>query len=344
MKQLSVFLIIALISAFVLVGCEKDTQSPINDELQDEIELREMAADEGEDYLIDWGIDDGDENNMFDGYSSFSPNTTLPKILTPINNVTRFGRKINNRFARQITLTRIAPDSVLLSVTRELRGRFVIFENINSDTTDPDTLAIYRKPLRHIVKRNAIFVKRHPGDSDVSGENDRGFRRHWKLQSVSLGSGLSAPTHTIQIQEVVIYNSQGDSIVFTEPLHTFLNIPEDIPTFSPGEMVTIKVTLENLTASPFPDPNGSGATETVLLHYGVNRHHHARKRFDFVGTDPVTGFNVYEGTWQIGQQPFRVRHAIVDAIDNGTIYDNDPNAFPYNSATWSSPYRVRLTD
>ena len=136
----------------------------------------------------------------------------------------------------------------------------------------------------------------------------------------------------------------GDFIVFTDPLNTFLNLPDDIPTFSIGELITIKVLLENTTSNPVLDPNGSGATETALLHFGCNRHHRARKRFDFVGTDPNTGYNMYKGTWHVGQQPFRIRHAIIDAIDNGTIYDNDPNAFPYNSTTWSTPYRVGITD
>nr|NIT55471.1 hypothetical protein [Fodinibius sp.]NIY24055.1 hypothetical protein [Fodinibius sp.] len=103
-------------------------------------------------------------------------------------------------------------------------------------------------------------------------------------------------------------------------------------------MVSIRVKLENTTSNPFI--GSDGASETVLLHYGRNRYHHARKRFTFMGTDPVTGYNVYEGFWHVGQQPFRVRHAIVDAIDNGTIYDNDKNLYPYNSTTWSAPYRV----
>lgn len=185
-----------------------------------------------------------------------------------------------------------------------------------------------------MVKRKAIFVKRHLNDH-ISDNPGRG---RWRLQAVTLGAGASHPVRTIQIHEVVIYHSSGDSIVFTNPLETFLTVPDDIPTFDQGEMVMIRIKLENGT--PNPVIGQDGATETLLLHYGRNIHNHARKRFTFVGTDPSTGYNVYEGSWQVGPQPFRLRHAIVDAIDNGTIYDDDASTYPYNSATWSSPYRV----
>lgn len=331
MKKIGIFWIISLLAMLVIVGCEKDSSSGISDDVQSEMELQESVADEANEYLLDWGIDDGAENNMFDGYSSFSPSIGFPKIMDPISNVVRFGRKINNRFRRQVIFTRINEDSVLVSVTRQLNGRFVIF---SLDTSVQDTPMIYRKPLTHIVKRKAIFVKRHPNDHNT----DNPGRGRWRLQSVTLGAGASSPVRTIQIHEVVVYNSSGDSIVFTNPLETFLTVPGDIPTFNQGEMVLIRVKLEN--ATPNPVIGQDGATETLLLHYGRNIHNHARKRFTFVGTDPATGYSIYEGNWQVGQQPFRVRHAIVDAIDNGTIYESDPNAYPYNSTTWSSPYRV----
>lgn len=334
MKRLGIFFVIGLLSMFAIIGCEKDSSSTMDDKTLSQMELQESALDEENDYLMDWGIDDGDENNMYDGFSTFSSSMEFPKIMDPINNVARFGRKINNRFRRQVIFTRINEDSALVSITRELRGNFVSFEKIDYDTTDPDTLALYRKPLRHIVKRKAIFVKRN---SDDQYEDNPG-RGRWKLQAVTLGDGKSYPTNTIQIHEVVIHNSAGDSIVFTDPLETFLSVPEDIPTFNTGEMVTIRVKLENTTGNPFKGPDG--ATETLLLHYGINRFHHARKRFTYMGIDQATGDNVYEGFWRIGQQPYRVRHAIVDAIDNGTIYDNNEDDYPYNSTTWGAPYRV----
>jgi hypothetical protein len=321
MMKLGIFFMISLITMLGMVGCEKDTSSAVDDNTLSEMELQESVLDEENDYLLDWGIDDGSEGNIYDGYSSF------PKVMDPIDEVLRFGRIINHRFRRQFTITRLNPDSVLVSVTRQLNGKFVIFGIDNLQDT-----SIYRKDLTHIAKRKAIFVKRHPQYQDNPG------RGRWRLQSVTLGEGMSQPTNTIQIHEVVVYNSSGDSIVFTDPLETFLTVPDDIPTFNTGETVTIRVNLENMTPYPFIGPDG--ATETVLLHFGRNRFRHSRKRFTYVGTSPVTGYSIYEGFWQIGQQPYRIRHAIVDAIDNGSIYDDDEIAYPYNSTTWGAPYRV----
>lgn len=330
MKKSGIFLIVILIAMFVMVGCEKDSNSAVDDSVLSEMELQESILDEENDYLLDWGIDDGSEGNMFDGYSSFTRGLDFLKVMDPIDQVLRFGRKINHRFRRQIIITRLNPDSVLVSITRQLDGKFVVF---GVDTVLQDT-SIFRKPLTHIVKRKAIFVKRHANDQN----QDNPGRGRWRIQSVTLGEGMSQPAKTIQIHEVIVYNSVGDSIVFTNPLETFLTIPDDIPTYATGEMISIRVKLENSTPNPIIGPDG--ATETLLLHYGRNRHHHGRKRFAYVGTDPATGYSLYEGFWQIGQQPFRVRHAIVDAIDNGTIYDDDEITYPYNSTTWCAPYRV----
>lgn len=258
---------------------------------------------------------------MYDGYSSFG------KVFTPIDSVKRFGRKVLQRPRRVITdVQRIGPDTIRVFTAREFVGQFVIFSK-----PDDSTVVRYTKPLRHVVRRVALYVRRNP--NEVTG------RRGWELAEVSLGQGNSVPMATIQIKEITITGSGGVSVVYTNPLHTMLSVPDDILLFSPGETVTVQVKLSNSTLNPV-DPLGNGSTETVLLHFGVNRQHHARKRFEYVGVDPVTGDQVYEGSWTIGQQPFRLRHAVVDAIDNGTIFDDDATTYPYNSTTWSAPYRV----
>jgi hypothetical protein len=60
--------------------------------------------------------------------------------------------------------------------------------------------------------------------------------------------------------------------------------------------------------------------------------------FSYAGQDDE-GNNVYKGQWTIGQWP-GVHHAAIDVIDNGTIFDDDINTYPYNSTTWSTPYKV----
>ncbi|MGH1365458.1 MAG: hypothetical protein ACRBF0_17985 [Calditrichia bacterium] len=309
----------AILSILILSGCQNDT-SPLAE--SDEDIVAEMVTAEDEDFLYDVGIDDYSEDNMYDGYSTFDGNGKAP-----IENVTRFGRRVSERPRRGVrSFERIGPDSVKVSVARVFPGAFHILSVEDSNGTRVRTR--YIKRLRHIVRRNAIFVKRADTTTD----------RRWKLAAISLGQGNSTPNASIRIQKVAIASSGGDSTVITDPLNTLLDTRDDVPTFMPGDEVTVTVYLENNTANPVAD--STGATETVLLHYGVNREHHARSRFEYRGVDPATGYNVYVGRWTIGQRPFRAYHAIFDAIDNGTIYDDDGNTYPYNSTTWSTPYIV----
>lgn len=314
----------ALMSMLILNGCQEDT-SPLTE--SDEEIVAEMVTSEDDEFLYDIGLDEYSEDNMYDGYSSFDGTNGK----APIENVVRFGRKVSERPRRGVrAFERLGPDSVKVFVAREFPGVFHILAVEDSNGTRVRTR--YLKRLRHVVRRNAIYVKQ----SDPTADRPR-----WKLSAISLGQGNSVPNASIRIHQVTIA-SNGDSTVFTDPLNTLLDTRDDVPTFMPGDEVTVTIQLENNTANPVAD--STGATETVLLHYGVNRQHHARARFEYRGVDPVTGYNVYANTWTIRQRPFKVYHAIFDAIDNGTIYDDDANTYPYNSTTWSTPYIVTAND
>lgn len=331
MKRFMSWLAILAMAVLLAAGCQKNGDNGVGTVEDDESIVQNMAQSEDEEYLYELGIDDGSEDNMYDGYSSFGGG--LPKTTGPIDSLLRFGRLVQERFLRQLNIVRIAPDTIKVTATRVFAGQFVIFE-AGEDTTGSRPIIIHRKPMRHAVQRIAVYARNlRDGGEPTDG------RRGWHISAVSLGAGHSVPTATIRINQVTIRGENGDSLVITEPLNTLLNVPDDIPTFNPGQTVTVRVRLNNTTANPI-DPLGNGSTETLLLHFGVNRHHHARRRFEFVGTDPVTGENIYQGTWTIRQEPFRVYHAEIDAIDNGTIYDSNANTFPYNSTTWGLPYRV----
>ncbi len=328
-RIISIFAIVFM-SLLSMFSCQKDTNSV---SLQDdEAVVEELAVAEDSEYLFDLGIDDKNEDFMFNGYSSFG--SGFGKVTAPIDTVLRYGRKVIRPPRRGIIdFRRISPDTIRVFLARGFAGQFFIFEK-GEDTTGTRPIIIHRKRLNHVAKRNATFVRRT--SSDVNSDHGR---RHWRLAEVSLGQGNSRPEATIRINEISVVSSNGDSLGFVDPLHTFLEIPDDIPSFVPGDVVTVTVKLVNTTANPV-DPFGNGSTETLLLHYGTNRHHHARKEFDYVGEDPITGDQVYQGTWRIGQEPFRAYHAVIDAIDNGTIYDDDASTYPYNSMTWGIPYRV----
>ncbi|NOX37846.1 MAG: hypothetical protein GXO78_09955 [Calditrichaeota bacterium] len=322
-RHLLMFGLSILIAGILFVGCEKNVTTI----LDEEAELEELVLDEENDYLFDWGIDDGSEDNLFSLNFRMSYPDGFNKPLTPIENVVRFGRIIKQRYPRTIIYRRTARDSALLFLERVLEGRFVIMSRIGSDSSNADSMVVYRKPLRHIVRRKAVFVPRT--------ENPQG-RRGWKLKAISLGQGNS-PRSTIRIQKLVVINTAGDSLVFTDPLKTMMQIPEDIPRFSRGEEVTVQVYLTNNTSHPVYHPD-TGATETVILHYSRSRKKRGRKLFTFMGTNE-DGVNIYQGTWKVQEAP-RVYHVIVDVIDNGTIFDSDPEMYPYNSVTWSCPYIV----
>lgn len=338
MKRLFHIITLLLMLA-VLTNCQKDSDNGLSIEEDESLSVQQLVSEDDEDMLYDLGIDDKSEDNMYDGYSTF--NGDLGKITASIDTVLRFGRRIEDRGLRRMDIRRIAPDTFKVFIAREFAGAFVIFEK-GDDSTGTRPIIVHRKRLRHVVRRNAIYVKRDVVTDAANELTDR-HRRNWKLAGVSMGAGNSVPHHTIQINEVTVNSSSGTSMVITDPLNTLFFSRKELPTFEVGDSVTVQVKLTNTTANPV-DIKGNGSTEIVLLHFGTNRDHHARKRFRYVGTDPATGDNVYEGSWTVRQRPGRAYHAIIDAIDNGSIYESAADQFPYNSTTLSTPYRVGVVD
>ncbi len=332
MKRLIIVLGWIISIALVMTSCDKNVTEVVNDE----VELEQLVNDESsafEDYLMDYGIDDGSEDNLF-SMGGPALGSSFSKVMEPINNVVRFGRVITERYARRVIFEQsdAHPDTARLYMERVLKGRFVILEKFDAnDTTNADTVAIYRKPLKHVVRRRALFAKR--------GSADAPRARNWRLIAISPGQGNS-PNATVRIVKVTVIPENGDSLVFDAPLRPMMPVPAGLPRFDRGETVTVRVLVENTTANPVVNPR-TNSTEVVMLHYGRRRGEHHRKLFQFVGTDPATGLNIYQGTWQVQERGRRVYHAIIDVIDSGTIFDSDPETYPYNSATWSCPYIVR---
>jgi hypothetical protein len=332
MRKLFFNLISASLILMILLGCEKDPNSAISEEELELSAIEEIVMDENNEYLIDWGVDDLDETNMYDGFSTFG----LGKLMIPLNNVFRFGRKIERRVPRTLIIRRISRDSVLVISERVLLGQFVVFDKISNTNTNTDTFGITRKPLKHSVKRKAIFVRKNlPSLSAIDDP-----RQRFKLAAISLSEGESRPYSTVQIEQIDIESTNGYEASFINPMETILSVPEELPTFIINDIVTITALISNSTTNPVEIDPGTGSTETLLLHFGVNQNQRARKRFKFIGIDPVSGFNKYQGTWKVREPVRRPYHCVIDAIDNGTIYDDDNETYPYNASTWGCPYRV----
>ncbi len=341
MKRFTVVLVISgILGLLLFTSCEKDTSSALSETQLEEQSIEEIVTDENieeSDYLADWGIDDGNEDNMYNGFSTFSPGEMLTKSFTSINNVVRFGRKLNRRIPRTIIIRRLSPDSILVHMERIWAGGFFTIENLSdSGFVSGDTFVVNRKQLIHTVRRSAIFTPRY--NDEAAMENSR---NRWKLSAVSLTEGNSRPAPTVNLHQVQVRSSNGTFFQIENPLRTIWNIPDDLPVFVQGETVVVRALVSNSTSNPVIDPQ-TGSTETVLLHFGINRFHRARKQFEFAGTDPVTGYHIYEGRWTVHEPALRPFHAVIDVIDNGTIYESDEQTYPYNSTTWGLPYRVGL--
>ena len=325
MKKLIIFFG-SLLLILIAMACQEDQMAILSNSEDDQSVVTELATSEEEVLLFDALVDDGSEENMYDGYSSFG--SGIGKVTAPINSVWRFGRKFDpfpRRVVRDVRF--VTRDSAVVTVNRLFTGKFVVISK-EEDSTGTNVISIYRKPMKHLHQRRAIYVTRASSESDG----------RWKLEAVSLGLGESRPESTIEILEAHISSNMGLDYTITDPLNIYLGSRAEIPKVVPGEEITVVIKVLNHTTNPVILDNGT--TETVLLHFGRNRNHHARKRFHFVGQDPVTGANMYKGTWTVGQVADRFYHAAFDVIDNGTIYDDDSTTYPYNSLVWALPYHV----
>lgn len=332
MKKFYAILLMILLGLW-LAGCDTNTSALDNDEAA----LMEAVENEYGDYFSDdvdfaEGLDNAsDADFMFDyGFG---------KILSPIepSSVIGFGRlvqrEVGNDFPRKL-LVRIEGDTAWVRVSRTLGGKFFTIEKLNQEG-DTITVVRHTKDMAHYVEKTAVFVRRvHPDSANARGA--------WKLIAISGHSGKSRPfeKNTISLKKVTVINeTTGEKFEYDNPLRSLKLFPSELAVLHRGDVVTIEVALDNATANPVELENGSKTT--VLLHIGVRpKLKHVRRIAEFAGTDEE-GNQIYRYTWQVMGMPFALHHFVVDAIDNGTIFDTDQESYPYNSTTWGFPYVVR---
>ena len=317
MKKL--YFILGSLVFFTFMACSNSTDSTNNSQAEEEKAIKNIID---QDDMAYEEIGDASE----DSYGAEDP-SWLPGNLAKDGFRMRFGRKIVERQG-DIEVVFTSDTTATAYVTREYKGEFVsLMGQWVNDTTF--TGQRFSKPLVHRVERVVNLIK-YRDDAAIE-------RRNWKRESVSLADGKSDP-NTISIVELVVKPEGQDSVVITNPLDFFLN-GLNVFTLPRFTEVTLRVKVENNTINPVEFPTGSGSTENVRLQYGRNRlGHHAKTNFQYVGRDN-NGYQVYEGKWTVRQ--FQgIHHAVIDVIDNGTILKNDEENYPYNSATWGTPYLV----
>ncbi len=310
----------------ILWGCSKDTvptESAQTEEQQILAEILKIEESTTENYFYA-DMDDESEDNFYE-----DSNTFLEKPVIPF----RFGRIRLHPVERDVRIVLTSDTTAEALFHKLMRGNFV---SIVGDASLADTLQIYRtvRPMGHEFQRIVHFVKRDG---------------RWRMKDFSLALGNSLGvvntlddmvTTTLQIVKMTI--SVNDEVVeITDPLD-FFQTRESVFAFSNGTEVKVTVHVRNDTKNPVYFPEGTQQTELVRLHHGRHRfqRYHGIKMFKYAGQDEAMN-NVYEGSWIIGHW-FGIHHAVIDVIDNGTIFDDDVNVYPYNSTTWSTPYKVIL--
>jgi len=323
MKKLISITVIALL--LILWGCSENTvplDSLLSDEDQIRSEILNIESSADEDYFYA-DIDEESEENFIDPFES-----SFQKPIVPL----RFGRIRLHPMVKNIQIVFTSDSTAEAHFNKVIRGNFV---SLVADTSMEQVVNIYRtiRPMGHEFQRIVHFIKRDG---------------RWMLDDFSLvlGNSLGAintsnaeiVNTTLQIKKLVV-EANDRTVEITDPLDYF-QTRENLFSFKFGTNVKLRVFVNNTTVNPVGFPGIPEQTEFVRLHHARHRLRRLHKinMFRYVGKDD-NGYNVYEGSWVIGEWR-GVYHAAIDVIDNGTIFDDDINKYPYNSTTWSTPYKI----
>jgi hypothetical protein len=305
----------------IIWGCSESTgPDPSETDEQAIIQvIQEIENSETEDYFYT-SLDDESDNNFFEASES-----ALLKPITPV----RFGRIGSRPIVRDVRVIFDTDSTATAFFTTVLRGHFVVL-TMNQEY---EVQRIVR-PMGHKFERVAHFVKR--------GNENMNLRERWRLLDFSMASGTSLgleddtePSTTLHIQKLII---ETDSVIEIEDPLEYFQTRGSVFTFDAGTEVKLTLFVENSNPNAIQVPAGKG-TEFVRLHFARHRRLrlHGVRYFQWVRSE--ASVNVYEGTWTVGQC-FCVNHAVIDVIDNGCIFDDDVDTYPYNSVTWGTPYKV----
>lgn len=326
-KMKKLIIVITGIMLLGIWGCSNDSTGP-NEAFSDEqaitAVIEEVESSETEDYFYT-NLDEEDEVEFIEEEGM------LQKPILPL----RFGRVGVRPIIKDVRIVMTSDTTATAMFTKILRGKFVIM------TMDSEYNWIrVNKKMGHEFKRIAHFVKR--------GNEGEDLRRRWRLKEFSMVLGQSLGVvdtnlvrNSVEISKIII--ETDTAIVIEDPL-AFMQTRKNVFTFTPGTEVTVTVYVENSSDNAIQVPAGKG-TELVRLHFArhrkwrhTNYYKHGIRHLRWIGEE--NGQNVYQGTWTV-RNWFRVHHAVIDVIDNGTIFNDDVDMYPYNSVTWSTPYLIR---
>jgi hypothetical protein len=174
-----------------------------------------------------------------------------------------------------------------------------------------ETLQLWNKRLHERVELRGIFLRSGRADDSARG---------WKLDKISLATGISDSGNTVHIDSMNITSSLRN-VTIVDPLNTFYNA-DTMVTFTPGESLT--VTLYTNVES------GKAFLHTFMLFWPF----YVRVPFEDMGA------GVMQGIWHAPVVP-SVRFAIFDLLARTTIFRPE-GTYDFNG--WLLPYRIRTAD
>jgi len=235
----------------------------------------------------------------FDDGSQASQNLSPDQALLKTIEPVAFWREITDR-ERDVEIQIFYPGGDSIPYAEMTITDYIqgLFHTVTMDSA-------YTKEIDDTAIRYAYFEKDSVG----------GPFEGWELKKVS-GSEIASNPCTKEILSVHISSSSGlvDTTITDISDLWYL---EDLFVFDLGDSVTLTVDTGN------PD-------DVVFLHAPFF-HRHPFKHI---------GGGVFEGTWVTAEEHIsfrRPRHAAIDVIDHGTIFDDE---MPYDSRAWGMVYYV----
>jgi hypothetical protein len=233
--------------------------------------------------------------------ASFDATTGTLAAIQPL----RFWRNITHV---ERTFDVVMNDSVTATVTvhKTLTGTF----NILTGPAD-SAMTVVHKPLEDHWTRQVMLKRIAPdgdGDDGRDGVTHHGDKE-WRVAATS-GVDVKSAGVTTQIISVRIQSGPIDTTI-TDPL-AFERLRKVVH-FSPDTTVTITVTTSR--------------NNDVVVFQRADR----RTRLT------NNGDNTYSGTWRTGYRFWGLSHFGVNALSNGTLFDDQA---PYDSEMWIFPYSL----
>lgn len=186
------------------------------------------------------------------------------------------------------------------------------FGDLNLLIKVPDTSwQLWVKKVYETARVRGVF--RRAGDTNDS-------LRGWRLQEISLASGISDSVNAVKIDSMRIQSQSIPNMLIIDPLNSYYRI-DSLPRFGSAEPVTITLYTNAVEGKAF--------LHTFILSIFP----YVRLPFNHIGN------GVYTGTWYTQLIEFP-RFAIFDLMNYKTLF-TPPEDYGYDFCGWLFPYQIK---